>query len=170
MEHNVLTFDRSYPTFDGYNEFFDNTANIILAFYEYVLLKEGATINISYNTAVLGEVNTKQTQSVKALIYFKTTDSFQLPPCAFQFLSDQNQIDQLTFNYTVTFHQNQNYSSVIYGALLNSCHWLKNTAFKNFNSNYVYKRIPDLNSSSFATPISRQKSTIYFCNDDNQVE
>ena len=170
MEHGVLAFDRSYPTFEGNNEFFDNTANIILAFYEYVLLKEGATINISHNTATLDEVNTIQTQLVKALIYFKTIDGFQLPSCAFQFLSDHNQTDQLTFNYKVIFHHNQNYSSVIYGALLNSCHWLKNTAFKYFNSNFVYKRIPNLNSSSFTTLISRQKSTIYFCNDDNQVE
>ena len=167
MEHGVLAFDRSYPTFEGNNEFFDNTANIILAFYEYVLLKEGATINISHNTATLDEVNTIQTQLVKALIYFKTIDGFQLPSCAFQFLSDHNQIDQLTFNYSVIFHHNQNYSSAIFGALLNNCHWLKNTAFKNFSSNFVYKSIADLNSSSFTTLISRQKSTIYFCNNDN---
>ena len=78
--------------------------------------------------------------------------------------------DQLTFNYTVIFQYNQNYSSAIYGALLNSCHWLKNTAFKYFNSNFVYKRISNLNSSSFASLIHRPKSTIYFCNDDDQVE
>ena len=118
----------------------------------------------------MGELNIKQTQLVKALIYFKTTDNFQLPPCAFQFLSDHNQIDQLTFNYTVIFHYNQNYSSVIYGALLNSCHWLKNTAFKYLNPTFVYKRISNLNSSSIATLIQRKRSTIYFCNDDDQVE
>ena len=169
-EHGVLVFDRSFPTFEGYNDFFDNTAHIILAFHEHVLLKEGTIINISNNTAALGEPNIKQTQFVKALIYFKTIDVFQLPPCAFQFLSDHNQIDQLTFNYTVIFQYNQNYSSVIYGALLNSCHWLKNTAFNYFNPNFVYKRISNLNSSSFATRIHRQKSTIYFCNENNQVE
>ena len=170
MEHGILVFDRSYPTFEGYNEFFDNTAHIILAFHEHVSLKEGTIINISNNTAALGELNIKQTQLVKALIYFKTTNHFQLPPCAFQFLSDHNQIDQLTFNYKVLFHCNQNYSSVVYGALLNSCHWLKITAFKYLNSNSVYKRISNLNSSSFATHIHRQKSTIYFCNDVDQVE
>ena len=170
MEHGVLVFDKSYPIFEGYNEFVDNTAHIILAFHEHVLLKEGTIINISNNTATLGELNIKQTQLVKALIYFKTTDDFQLPPCAFQFLSDHNQIDQLTFNYTVIFQYNQNYSSVIYGALLNSCHWLKNTAFKYLNPNFVYKRISNLNSLSLATLIHRQKSTIYFCNDDDGVE
>ena len=41
MEDSILVFDRSYPTFEGYNEFFDNTAHIILAFHEHVLLKEG---------------------------------------------------------------------------------------------------------------------------------
>ena len=169
-EHGVLVFDRSYPTFEGYNEFFDNTAHIILAFHEYVLLKEGTIINISNNTAALSELNIKQTQLVKAIIYFKTTDDFQLPPCAFQFLSDHNQIDQLTFNYTVIFQYNQNYSSVIYGALLNSCHWLKNTAFKYYDSNFVYKKISNFNSSSFASLIHRPKGTIYFCNDDDQVE
>ena len=171
-ERGVLVFDRAYPIFEGYNEFFDNTAHIILAFHEHVLLKEGTIINISNNTAALGELNIKQTQLVKALIYFKPTDDFQLPLCAFQFLSDPNQIDQFTFNYTVLFQYNQNYSSVIYGALLNSCHWLKNTAFKYLNPNFVYKRISNLNSSSLATLIQRKRSTlsIYFCNDDDQVE
>ena len=166
-EHGVLVFDRSYTTFEGYNEFFDNTAHIILAFHEHVLLKEGTIINIFNNTAALGALNIKQTQLVKALIYFKTTDNFQLPPCAFQFLSAHNQIDQLTFNYTVIFQYNQNYSSVICGALLNSCHWLKNTAFKYLNPTFVYKRISNLNSSSIATRIQRKRSTIYFCNDDD---
>ena len=166
-ERGVLVFERSYPIFEGYNEFFDNVANVILAFDEYIFLKEGSTINISYNTAASGEVNAPQTV-VKTLIYFKTTNTLQLQPCAFQFLSLY--IDQLTFNYSVMFHHNQNYSSVIYGALLNSCHWLKNTAFNNLNSSYVYKRVLTLDSTAPITTISRQKSTIYFCDDANQVK
>ena len=166
-ERGVLVFDKSYPIFEGYNEFFDNVANVILAFYEYVFLKEGSTINISYNTDASGEVNASQTV-VKTLVYFKTTNTFQLQPCAFQFLS--NNIDQLTLNYRIVFRHNQNYSSVIYGALLNSCHWLKNTAFKSLNSSFVYKRVLTLDSTAPTTTISRQKSTIYFCDDANQVK
>ena len=166
MEHGVLVFDRSYPTFGGYNEFFDNFAHTVLTFHEYVFLKEGSTINISNNTAAMGD---KQTP-VKALIYFETSNNFQFQPCAFQFLSDQNKIDQLNFNYRLIFHHNQNYSSIVYGALLNNCHWMKNTAFKDLNSNFVYKRIPDLDSFSLTTAFRRRKSTIYFCNDANHVE
>ena len=166
MERGVLVFDRSHPIFEGYNEFVDNVANVILVFYEYVFLKEGSTINISYNTAALAEANVPPV--VKTLIYFETTNTFQLQPCAFQFLS--HNIDQLTFNYRVMFLHNKNYSFLIYGALLNSCHWLKNTAFKNLNSSFVYKRVLDFDTSLLTTSISRQKSTIYFCNDANQVE
>ena len=159
----ILFFDKSYPTFEGYNEFVNNVANVIIAFHEYASLKEGSTINISYNSAIMSDVNTV----VKTLIYFKTTNTFQLQPCAFQFLSDHT--DQLTINYSITFHDNQNYNSVIYGALLNSCHWLKNTAFKDFNSSFVYKRVIALDSS-VPIPINQQKSTIYFCNDNDEVE
>ena len=69
-ERGVLVFDKSYPIFEGYNEFFDNVANVILAFYEYVFLKEGSTINISYNTDASGELNAPQTV-IKTLVYFK---------------------------------------------------------------------------------------------------
>lgn len=166
-EQGVLVLDRSHPIFEGYNEFFGNIATIILTFSEYLYIKEGTIINISYNTAALGEINTRQT-IVKALIHFETTDTLQLQPCAFQFLS--NNIDQRILNYRIVFHHNQNYTSVIYGALLNSCHWLKNTAFKDLNSSFVYKRVLNFDSCAPATPITRQKSTIYFCDDTNQVE
>ena len=159
----ILMFNKSYPTFEGYNEFINNVANVIIAFHEYMFLKEGSTINISYNAALFSEINTV----VKTLTYFKTSDTFQLQPCAIQFLSDYT--DQLTVNYTITFNGNRNYSSVIYGALLNSCHWFKNTAFKSFNSSFVYKRVIALDSS-VPTPISQQNSTIYFCNDNDEVE
>ena len=114
---------------------------------------------------------------IKTLIYFKTKDIFQLQPCAFQFLSTQNTFindlrDQITRKYRVIFHHNYNYSSIIYGALLNSCHWFKNTAFNYefLNPNFVYRRLLNLNSSALVTYISRQKSTICFCDDSNQVE
>ena len=166
-EQGVLMLDRSHPIFEGYNEFFGNIATVILTFYEYVFIKEGSIINVSYNKAELGEIIVQQT-TVKTLIYFETTNTLQLQPCAFQFLS--NNVDQLTLNYSIMFRHNQNYSSVIYGALLNSCHWLENTAFKILNSSFVYKRVLNFDSCAPATPISRQKSTIYFCNETNQVE
>ena len=163
----ILIFDKSYPTFEGYNEFFNNVANVIIAFHEYVFLKEGCTMNISYNTAISSEVNT--ITIVKTLVYFKTsiTNAIQLQPCAIQFLVDQ--INRPTLNYSVVFHQNQKYSSVIYGALLNSCYWFKNTAFKNFNSSFVYKRVIALDPF-VPFPISREKSTIYYCDDNDEVK
>ena len=164
-EQGVLMLDRSHPVFEGYNEFFGNVATVILTFYEYVYIKEGCIINISYNKAELGEIIVQQT-IVKTLIHFETTNTLQLQPCAFQFLS--NNIDQLTLNYSIMFRHNQNYSSVIYGALLNSCHWLENTAFKILNSSFVYKRVLNFDSCAPATPIDRQKSTICFCDDTNR--
>ena len=165
-EQGVLMLDRSHPIFEGYNEFFGNIATVILTLYEYVFIKEGSIINISYNKAELGEIIVQQT-IVKTLIHFETTNILQLQPCAFQFLS--NNID-FKLNYSIIFRHNQNYSSVIYGALLNSCHWLENTAFKMLNSSFVYKRVLNFDSCAPATPISRQRSTIYFCDDTNQVE
>ena len=162
-EQGMLVFDKSYPTFEGYNEFINNVANVIIAFHEYAFLKEGSQINISFNTAILGEANT----AVKSLLFFKTNNAIQLQPCAIQFLLDH--INKPTLNYSVVFHQNQNYSFVIYGALLSSCHWLKGTAFKNFNSSFVYKRVIALDSS-VPISISRQKSTIYCCDDTDKVE
>ena len=163
-EQGVLMLDRSHPTFEGYNEFFGNVATVILTLYEYAFIKEGSITNISYNTAPLDAQQT----IVKTLINFETTNTLQLQPCAFQFLS--NNVDQHTLNYSIMFRHNQNYSSMVYGALLNSCHWLENTAFKNLNSSFVYKRVLNFDSYAPATPIGRHKSTIYFCNDSNQVE
>ena len=174
MEHTVVVFDKSYPTFEGYNEFIYNTVDIVLFFYEYVFLKEGTTLNISYNTAT--SIKIDQRTVIKTLTYFKTENTVQLEPCAFQLLSATNKTlirddnDQPNLNYTVIFHQNKNYSHIIYGVLLNNCHWLKNSVFKYLNSNFVYKKLLNLNSSSLTTSISRQKSTICFCNGDNQVE
>jgi len=122
LSHNTFTI------FEENNEFTFNKANVIICLNEvsYIYIKEGCTLNISFNCAKL--YATKR----GSLIAFSKDLKNNL--CRFQFLSNKGNLDQdftdnNTINFNLVFNNNHNYTSIIYGTLLNSCQWLPNGAF-----------------------------------------
>ena len=171
LSNNIFQFNKlrySGQTFIGcgntvvifiqYNEFSFNTADVIITLQRYLLLTEGTTLNISYNCA----------RSIKkehrSLIYFSTVLSIYW--CAFQFSSTKgNLVHEIVNNsdidFNVVFSNNYNYTSALYGTLLNSCSWEQNSAFHNVTPGDVFKRVIHYDKST--NILATQGATFCYC-------
>jgi len=159
---NLLLCSKSILEFEGYNEFSFNTADIIISLEMYVYIKEGAMLNISYNRAVHTYEDKKEAN--KSLIVLNAR--FNAHPCLFQFLSmkenlDKDLINNNTINFNVVFSSNHNYTSVLFGTMLNSCYWKKDCAFKNASRGDVYRRV--IHYDTTKNIIARKVPTFCYC-------
>ena len=149
-----------FPIFEKRNEFSFNKADVIISLKEvsYIYIKEGSTLNISFNSA---KSNTTEQRSLIAF-----SDNLKNYLCKFQFLSNKGSLDEHfsannTVNFSVIFHNNHNYTSILYGTLLNSCQWLPNGAFHRTTPGDVYKRIIQYDTT--ANIITRREATFCYC-------
>jgi len=152
----LFTFDKTVPIFEEYNEFSLNTADVIISLNSWVFLREGATLNISNNNAL-----SMQSIRPKSLIHFKERlDNY---PCIFQFLSMRGTLTEsyTNSNVSVVFSKNHNYTSIIYGTVLNSCHWKKQNIFQNSTPGNVYKSIVQFDTTT--NIIARRETTFCYC-------
>ena len=152
--------NNTFPIFQESNEFSFNNANVIISLREvsYIYIKEGSTLNISFNSAKL---NTTEQRSLVAF-----SDNLKNYLCKFQFLSNNGSLDEhfstnKTINFSLIFHNNHNYTSILYGTLLNSCQWLPNGAFHKTTPGDVYKRIIQYDTT--ANIITRREATFCYC-------
>ena len=158
-QQGLLWCGNSVPVFKGYNELSFNKADVIIRLETYVYIKENATLNISNNIPSIVVMN--EPKSLVVLIAKLTTH-----PCLFQFLSlkknlDRNLLSNNTINFRVVFSNNQNYTSVLYGTLLNSCYWKQNSAFNDASPGDVYRRV--IHYDTTKNIISKQDPTFCYC-------
>ena len=162
----LFEFNDTIPTFEGYNNFTFNTANIILFLNTYIFIKEFAIINISYNMAIDSTIS-----SHKTLIYYEQVNIIQ--PCLFQFLSTKNLDKEFQNNdnkdfFTVILKNNTRYNSMTFGTQLNSCYWLKQSSLKLTPAN-VYEKVLKYDTSDMSV-IGRQAGTLCYCKNETYVD
>jgi len=148
----------SKPVFEGSNNFSLNKANIIISVQKYIYIREGATLNISCNRAL--HVN----RLPRSLVNF--TSSLATFPCLFQFLSpkfnsDEDVINNNSINFSVIFSNNHNYTSAVYGTILNSCYWLPHTTFKHASPGDVNRKVIKWDTTKYI--IARNEPTFCYC-------
>ena len=158
----LFILDKTVTIFEGYNEFSFNTVDVIISLSSWIYLRgEGTTLNISNNKAI----SMKSTKP-NTLIHFKANlDNY---PCIIQFLSmkgnsHENSINNNTINFSVIFNNNHNYTSILYGTVINSCYWKKDNFFHNSTPGEVYKRVIHFDTSTDIIAGSQAK----FCYCDN---
>ena len=157
----LFSCGKSILELEGNNEFSFNTADTIISLEKYIYIKEGATLNISYNRAVHSDEGKNEAISLITL-----NARFSIYPCLFQFLSvkdtlDKDLINNNTINFSVVFSSNHNYTSVLFGTLLNSCFWKKDCAFKNASPGDVYRRV--IHYDTTKNIIARREPTFCYC-------
>lgn len=150
----VILFNRTIPLFIGKNEFLGNTAGIVMHIFKYVTLMQNAQLNFSSNRA--------SSSCVTKHVLYVTTDA-SLHPCIFQFTSYSvlNQSDKI--GNIINFNENLWYSSIIFGASLNSCYWVSNCVYANTTKSpgEVYGYIIHYNRDN--NLISRQEAAVCYC-------
>ena len=160
---------KSVVVFKGYNEFSGNRANVIISLLQkYIALYENVTISFLQNEAPL-YTNFKP----RSVINFKTKTVYYY--CLFQFFSESENLEKDFMNnnavvhFNVTFKENRNYESTIFGTQMNSCYWNKQSAFKNLTPGYVYKRVLhfDVGNEEF---VNREGVTFCYCEKPNNVD
>ena len=159
--HNLLDVSKNtLPIFEESNEFSFNKADVIISLKEvsYIYMKEGSTLNISFNRA---KSNTTEQRSLIAF-----SDNLNNYLCKFQFLSKKGSLDKHfsannTINFSLIFNNNHNYTSILYGTLLNSCQWLPNGTFHTATPGDVYKRVIQYDTT--ANIITRREATFCYC-------
>ena len=155
-------------TFEGYNEFSCNTAYWILELSTYAILRERTIINITQNIAVTLK-NMKDETST--LIHFGDNNKYHL--CMFQFYSLQKLQRKVIYKsitdwFSVLFNDNKNYSSLIYGAQLNSCFWLNGMInFGNLTTGEVMRSVLHFNNNTSEQIVRRKICTLCYC--DNGI-
>ena len=173
LDNAIIRGNGTILTFKGYSEFSNNTANIIISLVEkYIALYENTTISFLQNKACV-YTKSKQNQT-KSLIKFKKKAT--LYKCLFQFFSKSGNLDKDFMNnnntvmyFNVTFSGNRNYNSTIFGTQLNSCYWVKPSAFKILTPGYVYTRVLHFNVTH-ETITWRQGVTFCSCEDTGHVD
>ena len=146
--------------FKQYNEFSYNTADTIITLQKYILLTEGATLNISQNRVKSNESK----ENYQPLVFFST--SLSIYPCIFQFISPKGNLDKqfvnnTIINFSVVFSNNQKYTSVFRGTVLHSCYWEPNSAFYDTTPGDVYKRVIQYDTT--ANIMTRREATFCYC-------
>ena len=136
-----------------YNEFSFNNANAIISLQRYILLTEGATLNISHNRAISRD---KKFRSLIMAYYYSSI-------CIFQFHTLQESLDKhkQLLNFSLVFMNNENYASVLYGRILNSCKWIQNSAFNHSTPGDIYKKV--IHYDMKRNIIERQRATLCYC-------
>jgi len=157
-EHSLLEISNTTLTFEEGNEFFFNIADVIMDLQlSYMYIKQGGILNISWNSV---KSNTAEQRSL--VLFRRNSENYF---CRFQFLSNKGSLDDYfnnnTINFGLVFNNNHNYTSVLYGTLLNSCQWLPNTAFHTTTPGDVYKRVIQYDTT--ANIITRQEPTFCYC-------
>ena len=167
----VLKFSKTMLIFEGYNEFSFNTAYWILDLSN-IILRECATINISQNIAVGGNI-------ITALLYFKNNNiNNNLSDCVFQFYPSKFKGSQnvtayknLSDCFAIYLYDNRNYTSLIYGAQLNSCVWLKDTInFGNLTTGDVMGRVLHFNNRTSEQVVYKKVPTICYCDSTTSAD
>ena len=158
--------------FEEYNEFSFNTANRILDSSNYMILRAIAVINITQNTAV---TLTAIEYTTPALIYFSDNGNNQL--CMFQFYPPTSKFSQkdnlykfATDLFSIFFKDNRNYTSLVFGAQLNSCFWLNNTInFGDLTTGDVMRSILHFNDTHRQV-VRRMVGTLCLCDNTTSVD
>jgi len=166
----LLEFNGTIPTFEGYNNFTFNTADIIMSINNYIFIKEYAIINISYNEALSDAL--KDHKQPKTLIYSEKKDNIQ--PCLFQFLSTKHHLDEEFQNnerdvFSVIFKNNTNYNSMTFGIQLNSCYWVKKSLIIALTPGTVYKKVLQYDITD-KNIVSRQVGTLCHCENETDAD
>ena len=119
----------------------------------------GAVLNISCNRAK----STGMGYRPSALISFSSTSSTL---CLFQFISSEgnldNSVNKQSFNFSVVFSNNHNFTSLIYGATLNSCQWL-DKAYSIWLLQVTCSSKFIIQYDSTRSIIARQQATLCYC-------
>ena len=159
----LLSFDKAYPQFKGYNEFSRNVANSILSVYRYITLLQNTTI-IIINNKVSGNIYTaKKEQKLHwAPVHVGTRDT--LFQCPFQFDVENYQ----TSNIHVNMINNTRYSHAVFGTQMNSCFWHSNNTHKitpgeAYTSMFLHHR-------SLKPYVIREGATLCYCDDDSETD
>ena len=155
--------NKTAPIFESNNDFFFNSADVIININlkdGFMYIKEGATLNISCNSA-----KSNATEKRSLIVFSEELEKYL---CRFQFLSNNKKLDlnftSNTVNFSLIFHNNHNYTSILYGTLLNSCHWLPNGAFHTATPGDVYKRVIQYDTTN--NIITRTEATFCYCDKD----
>ena len=146
--------------FKGYNEFSYNIADVVITLDRYILLHESATLNISYNSA-----SVQGSKDSKYLIFFKPAADSSSLLCLFQFLPPPGSgfKNTSTVNVSIVLSNNSGYTSIIYGVLLNSCHWLNGSKFSvQTTPGHVYKKVIMYDGANDSL-IKRRQTTFCYC-------
>ena len=174
-EKAIIRCNTSVLMFKGYNEFSNNTANMIISLRQnYIALYENVTISFLQNK-VLSYTNFKpKYKPVKSVIKFKTkTASYH--NCLFQFFSESENLEKHFMNnnavmyFNVTFKENKNYNSTIFGTQMNSCYWDEQSAFKKLTPGYVYNRVLHFDVAN-ETIVNREGVTFCSCEKITSVD
>ena len=158
--------------FEEYNEFSFNTANRILDLSNYMILRATAVINITQNTAVTLKVIEYTTPS---LIYFSDNSNNRL--CMFQFYPPTSKFSRMDYLhkfttdfFSIIFKDNRNYTSLVFGAQLNSCFWLNNTVnFGDLTTGDVMRSILHFNDTNRQV-VRRTVGTLCLCDNTTSVD
>jgi len=164
----LLMFGKTVAIFKQYNEFSFNKADTIITLKKYILLTEGANLNISNNKAI---ANNSAKIKYRPLIFFSI--DLTIYPCAFQFCSsignlDKQFVNSNATNFSVVFSNNQKYTSVFHGILLHSCYWEQSTAFDTTTPGDVFERV--IRYDTTAHIITRRKATFCYCDSTGEVD
>ena len=99
-----------------------------------------------------------------ALIYYEDSSKDHL--CKFQFLSNSSStvvFENLTDYFAILLEDNTDYTSLIFGAQLNSCFWLKDAInFGNVTTGEVMKSVLKFNKT-IEQVIQRDITTLCYC-------
>jgi len=74
---------------------------------------------------------------------------------------DNNITSNNKINFNIVFSNNHNYTSVLFGTLLNSCYWQNDCAFKNASPGEVCRRAIRYDAKKYI--IARREPTFCYC-------
>jgi len=169
----IIRCKKTLLMFEGYNEFSSNTANIIISLEQmYIGIKENTTMNFLQNRA-LTCIKSPPKSVIKSVIKFRKNKAVYF--CPLQLFSKSGNLDQHFMNsytvihFNVTFKDNKNYNSTIFGTQMNSCSWDKQSAFKMLTPGYVYKKVLHFNSANNKI-INSQGATFCHCENTTHID
>ena len=146
--------------FEGNTSFINNKAGGIITMYKYTTLKDGAVIIIFNNSYFYSNFN--------SAIFIISFEEFakQLGPCPFQFNYTEKAYKRNLENITtaVQVTHNTGYNKIITGGMLNSCSWLKNTAYQEYTPGSVYQKAVHFDHVEAST----SDQSICMCNEKDE--
>ena len=134
--------ENSYLQFENYNEFFNNTLTEVIITLMSIHVQEGAAINFTLNTFIIG--------FHMALDSPYVPQSFDIMSCPIQYISKKGNLDKEfqrgdKLNYSIIFKDNN--ISIISNHNMMHCTWDSNSAFSTTRPALVNKRFIAYNFS-----------------------